>query len=60
MKTLRIKETQEEKIRQLAISINKKLVQMGKEPLRDSELTHELLNLALEKATLDEYGKLKI
>lgn len=60
MKTLRIKETQEEKIRQLAISFNKKLVQMGKQPMRDSELVHELLNSALEKAVLTEQGSVEI
>ncbi|MDK4525291.1 hypothetical protein QG083_07025 [Kingella kingae] len=60
MKTLRIKENQEEKIRQIAISFNKKLVQMGKQPMRDSELVHELLNEALEKAMLNENGKVEI
>lgn len=60
MKTLRIKESQEEKIRQIAISFNKKLVQMGKQPMRDSELVHELLNEALEKAMLNENGKVEI
>ena len=60
MKTLRIKDSQEEKIRQLAISFNKKLVQMGKQPLRDSELVHKLLNEALEKAFLNENGEIGI
>lgn len=60
MKTLRIKESQEEKIRQLAISFNKKLVQMGKEPMRDSELVHELINEALNRATLNEHGEIII
>lgn len=60
MKTLRIKDSQQEKIRQLAVSFNKRLVQMGKQPLRDSELAHELLNEALEKAMLDNEGEVKI
>ena len=60
MKTLRIKDSQEEKIRQLAINFNKKLVQMGKQPLRDSELVLELLNEALEKAFLNENGEIGI
>ncbi|WP_229022007.1 hypothetical protein [Neisseria meningitidis] len=47
MKTLRIKENQEESIRRLAININKKLIQLGREPLRDSELAHILLNEAI-------------
>lgn len=34
MKSLRIKEDQEEKIRQLAVLVNKKLIQLGMEPLQ--------------------------
>lgn len=60
MKTLRIKEAQEEKIRQTAILFNKKLVQMGKQPLRDSELAHKLLDAALEKAMIGENGEIQI
>lgn len=60
MKTLRIKEIQQEKIRQLAVIFNKRLVQMGKQPLKDSELAHALLNEALEKAMLDEVGNISI
>lgn len=58
MKTLRIKERQEEKIRKLAIEINKQLVQMGKQPLRDSEIVHSLLDQALNNAKLNQEGKL--
>lgn len=60
MKTLRIKDIQQEKIRQLAVAFNKRLVQMGKQPLRDSELAHALLDEALEKAMLDEVGNVAI
>lgn len=60
MKTLRIKESQEEQIRQLAITFNKKLVQLGKQPLRDSELVHELLNTALVRAGINEKGSIVI
>ena len=60
MKTLRIKDKQEEQIRQLAIGFNKKLVQMGKQPLRDSELTHILLDAALDKAVLTENGEVTL
>jgi|GEM_PF-677268 hypothetical protein len=60
MKTLRIKDSQQEKIRQLAITFNKRLVHMGKQPLRDSELVHALIDEALEKAMLDENGNIAI
>lgn len=60
MKALRIKETQEEQIRLLAIDLNKKLVALGRQPLKDSELTHELLNEALNRATVSPDGKITI
>lgn len=60
MKTLRIKENQEESIRKLAININKKLIQLGREPLRDSELAHILLNEAIRLTKIDEDGKITI
>lgn len=56
MKALRIKDDQEEKIRQLAVAANKKLIQLGREPLRDSELAHMLLNEALKRAYINDDG----
>lgn len=60
MKSLRIKEDQSENLRQLAINANKKLVQLGREPLKDSEIAHALLNEAIKRAAVDEDGKLII
>lgn len=60
MKALRIKESQEESLRRLAVNANRKLVQLGKQPLRDSELAHALLNEALERAMVDDNGNLTI
>ncbi|HFC8537462.1 TPA: hypothetical protein ACFP4Y_001839 [Neisseria bacilliformis] len=60
MKALRIKEAQEEQIRLLAVDLNKKLVALGRQPLKDSELTHELLNEALTRATVSPDGKITI
>ncbi|PBJ86940.1 hypothetical protein [Neisseria meningitidis] len=59
MKALRIKEEQEESIRRLAINANKKLIQLGREPLRDSELAHILLK-AIRCAKIDDDGKITI
>ena len=50
MKALRIKDDQEEKIRQLAVAANKKLIQLGREPLRDSERGQMLLKENLKRA----------
>lgn len=60
MKSLRIKEEQEEKIRQIAVAANKKLIQLGREPLRDSELAHMLLNEALKRAFINDDGEIDI
>lgn len=60
MKALRIKDDQEEKIRQLAVAANKKLIQIGREPLRDSELAHMLLNEALKRAYINDDGEIDI
>lgn len=60
MKALRIKEEQEESIRRLAINANKKLIQLGREPLKDSELAHILLNEAIKRAYIGDDGEIKI
>lgn len=60
MQTLRIKESQSEILRRLSVNINKKLVQLGKQPMKDSELAHALLNEALERATIDDDGNVTI
>ena len=58
MKSLRIKEDQEEKIRQLAVLVNKKLIQLGMESLKDSEVAHRLLNEAIGRAYVTTDGQL--
>lgn len=60
MRTLRIKDSQQEPIRQLAVNFNKKLVNLGKQPLRDSELVHKLLDEALKRAEITQTGEITI
>lgn len=60
MKSLRIKEEQEESIRRLAINANKKLIHLGREPLKDSELAHILLNEAIKRAYIGDDGEITI
>lgn len=60
MKSLRIKEEQEESIRRLAINDNKKLIQLGREPLKDSELAHILLNEAIKRAYIGDDDEITI
>nr|DAY32972.1 MAG TPA: hypothetical protein [Inoviridae sp.] len=60
MKTLRIKDAQEELIRQLAIEFNKKLIMMNRQPLKDSELTHKLLDEAINRAAISPNGEIHL
>lgn len=60
MKNLRIKDAQGERIRQLAIELNKKLVSLNRQPLKDSELTHKLLDEAISRAVISADGEIHL
>ncbi len=60
MKNLRIKDAQGEKIRQLAIDLNKRLVSLNRQPLKDSELTHKLLDEAINRAVISPNGEIHL
>lgn len=47
-KTLRLSEEEQELIRKKAVEVNKALVSKGAEPLKDSELAHEILKEGLK------------
>lgn len=49
-KSLRLSEEEQELIRKKAVEINKVLVSKGIEPLKDSELAHEILKQGLKNA----------
>lgn len=51
--SFRINKIEQEALRKKAIEINKKLVDNGKSPLKDSELVHEILLKAIKISTLD-------
>ena len=59
-KMLRLKESESEAIRKKAVDVNKKLVNLGKEPIKDSELIHKLLELAIKNVIVNKYGELEI
>lgn len=60
MITLRIKDHQRESIRRKAIEINKLLIKKGKEPLKDSELMHIVLDNGIEMLQVSEDGKINL
>jgi len=57
-KLLRLSESEQEAIRLKAIEINKLLVKRGLPPLKDSELTHKILELSISYTRLNPEGEL--
>lgn len=60
IKMLRIKEVQSEKLRKKCIEINKILISMNKEPLKDSEIAHKILDIGIKNIFVNKYGELEM
>lgn len=60
IKMLRIKETQSEKLRKKYIEINKILISLNKEPLKDSEIAHKILDIGIKNIFVNKYGELEM
>lgn len=58
--TMRINDLEQEAIRKKAIELNKRLVEAGKAPLKDSELVHAILIKSIKSAYLDSEYKIQI
>lgn len=56
--SIRLTENEKELIRKKSIEINQKLISKGKQPLRDSQIIHEILEKALPKVQVGESGNL--
>lgn len=54
---IRLTQTEQEQLRQKAIEINKLLVKQGRQPLRDSELAHKILEKSVTYAQLNSNGE---
>ena len=59
-KMLRLKEEEVEKVRQKAIEINKKLIKLDREPIKDSELLHIVIDLGIDNIVVNKNGELEI
>ncbi|ENX15453.1 hypothetical protein F889_02914 [Acinetobacter colistiniresistens] len=57
-KTVRLTDAEQEAIRKKAVAINKKLMEKNKQPMKDSEIVHAVLDLALEKINIGSSGAL--
>lgn len=51
---MRINDLEQEAIRKKAIEINKKLVEEGAAPIKDSELVHKILIAAINKTKVEK------
>lgn len=58
--TLRLSDWEQEELRKKCTEINKLLIKDGKEPLKDSELAHELLRISIKSARLNRSGQIYI
>lgn len=58
--TMRINDLEQEAIRKKAIELNKRLVEAGKAPVKDSELVHAILIKSIKSAYLDSEYKIQI
>jgi len=58
--TLRITKKEDKEVRKKCVEINKILVEAGKMPVRESELIHILLKMALENIQIDKNGKMYV
>jgi len=59
-KMIRLNAGEIEAVRNKCIDINKKLIRLEKEPLKDSELVHKILELGLKNISVSKDGELEI
>lgn len=55
---VRLNDMEQEAVRKKCIEINKLLIQHNKEPLKDSELVHKILELSITYVKMNTKGEL--
>ncbi len=60
IKMLRIKDVQSEKLRKKSIEINKILISLNREPMKDSEIAHKILKIGIKSIFVNKYGELEM
>lgn len=58
--TLRLTNAEQELLRKKCIEINKLLIKQGRQPIRDSELAHFLLEKSVSYVEIGESGELRL
>lgn len=56
----RLNAEESEKLRRLAIEVNKKRIERGREPVKDSELLHEILEEVFKVIVISTRGNILI
>ena len=59
-KMIRLNAWEIEELRNKCVDINKKLIRLDKEPLKDSELAHKILELGLKNISVSKDGEIEI
>lgn len=62
MKTtaVRLTKSEQEMLRRKSIEINKKLIEKGMQPLRDSQIVHKILDIGLKEIEVSEKGEIRL
>jgi len=58
--TIRLNDWEQEEIRKKAVEINKKLIEKSKQPIRDSQLVHKILEQCIKKVEVTKSGEIVI
>jgi len=58
--TVRLNDSEQERLRRKAIELNKVLINRGLEPIKDSELVHRILDQTIESAEVSSSGEVII
>lgn len=60
VQSVRLNESEQEKLRKKAVEINKVLIQKGQQPVRDSELVHILIEQGIDLIEVNNSGDVVI
>lgn len=58
--SIRLNKSEKEAIRKKSIEINKALIEKGRQPMRDSEIIHEILKQAIGKLEITQSGNIVV
>ncbi len=58
--SIRLNKKEKKEIEKKAKEINMKLIQIDEQPMKESEIIHKILEITIEKADINEQGKIEI